>query len=189
PSGDHRQGPGAALEARIARGRERGRGRATFCSGCRRARSRMTDPITTGEGRTLDPVSADQGESQQGIWVPRLVTFLRVLAGVSLMKGLYHWAIVCGIDAPSALGFDAYSTPFQAATVFFAIIDLVAAVGLWLAAPWGAVVWLTSVISMAAVELLFPQVYGGNIVVVVLEALLLGSYLVLALMAAREQPA
>ena len=109
----------------------------------------MTDPITTGEGRTLDPVSADQGESQQGIWVPRLVKFLRVLACVSLMKGLYHWAIVCGIDAPSALGFDAYSTPFQAATVFFAVIDLVAAVGLWLAAAWGGVVWLTATITMA----------------------------------------
>ena len=46
--------------------------------------------------------------------------------------------------------------------MFFAVIDLVAAVGLWLAAPWGAVVWLTSVISMAAVEILFPQIYGGE---------------------------
>ena len=68
-------------------------------------------------------------------------------------------------------------------------IDLVAAVGLWLAAPWGAVVWLTSVISMAAVELLFPQIYGGNIWVIVADVLLLGAYLWLALMAAREQPA
>ena len=78
------------------------------------------------------------------------------MAGVSLIKGLYHWAMVCGIDAPSRAGFEAYPTPYQVATVFFAVIDLVAAVGLWLAAPWGAVVWLTSVISMAAVEVLFP---------------------------------
>jgi len=72
--------------------------------------------------------------------------------------------------------------------VFFAIIDLVAGVGLWLAAPWGAVVWLTSVISMAAVELLFPQIYGGNMWVVVMDVLLLGMYLGLSLMAARQQP-
>jgi hypothetical protein len=58
---------------------------------------------------------------------------------------------------------------------------------LWLAAPWGAVVWLTSVISMAAVEMLFPQIYGGNMWVVAVELLLLGTYLWLALMAAREQ--
>jgi hypothetical protein len=73
--------------------------------------------------------------------------------------------------------------------VFFAVIDLVAAVGLWLAAPWGAVVWLTSIISMAAVEILFPQIYGGNMWVVAIETVLLGVYLWLALMAAREQPA
>ncbi|TMK03186.1 MAG: hypothetical protein E6G74_05180 [Alphaproteobacteria bacterium] len=50
------------------------------------------------------------------------------------------------------------------------------------------VVWLTSVISMAAVELLFPQIYGGNIWIVMVEVVLLGTYLWLALMAAREQP-
>ena len=46
--------------------------------------------------------------------------------------------------------------PWQTATVFFAVIDLVAAVGLWLAAAWGAVVWLTACVSMAAVEVFFP---------------------------------
>jgi hypothetical protein len=51
------------------------------------------------------------------------------------------------------------------------------------------VVWLTSIISMAAVEILFPQIYGGSMWVVAIEAVLLGAYLWLALMAAREQPA
>ena len=99
-------------------------------------------------------------------WTSRLVLFLRVMAGISLVKGLYHWAVVCGIDAPTLARFADYPTPYQSATVFFAVIDLVAAVGLWLAAPWGAVVWLTSVISMIAVELLFPQIYGGRMWVV-----------------------
>jgi hypothetical protein len=115
--------------------------------------------------------------------------FLRAMAAVALLKGLYHWAIVCGIGAPAPSGFDSYPTPYQVATVFFAVIDLVAGVGLWLAAPWGAVVWLTSVISMAAVEVLFPQIYGGSTVIVVTEVVLLVVYLALALLAAREQPA
>jgi hypothetical protein len=42
---------------------------------------------------------------------------------------------------------------------------------------------------MAAVEVLFPQIYGGHLWVIALELLLLGMYLALALMAAREQPA
>ena len=93
------------------------------------------------------------------------------------------------INAPFPSGFDSYPAPYQVATAFFAVIDLVAGVGLWLAAPWGAVVWLTSVISMAAVEVLFPQIFGGSMWVVAVEVVLLCMYLWLALMAAREQPA
>ena len=137
--------------------------------------------------QTLEPVQADEGEIDGKQWSRRLVLFLRVMAGLSILKGLYHWGIVCGIGAPFPSGFDSYPTPYQVATVFFAIIDPVAGVGLWLAAPWGAVVWLTSVISMAAVELLFPQILGGNVWLVAIELLLLGAYLGLALMATREQ--
>ena len=62
------------------------------------------------------------------------------------------------------------------------------AVGLWLAAAWGAVVWLTAVVSMAVVEVFFPQVYGGSIFIVLIETTLLAVYLWLAIFAAREQP-
>jgi Family of unknown function (DUF6163) len=139
--------------------------------------------------QTLEPVHAGDDGAEARQWSRRLVLFLRAMAALSLLKGLYHWAIVCGIGAPFPSGFDSYGSPYQAATVFFAVIDPVAGVGLWLAAPWGAVVWLTSIISMAAVEILFPQIYGGSMLVVAIETVLLGVYLYLALMAAREQPA
>jgi hypothetical protein len=147
----------------------------------------MSDPISGDQFRTLEPVHAGESEEPTDKWAARLVLYLRAMAVVAMLKGLYHWAVVCGIDASPA-GFEAYSTPYQSATVFFAVIDLVAAVGLWLAAPWGAVVWLTSVISMAAVEALFPQIYGGRLWVVGIELAFLGAYLWLALQAAREQP-
>ena len=140
------------------------------------------------EPHTLDPVHADEGEGDAKRWSAWLVLFLRVMAVVSLCKGLYHWAIICGLNAPFPSGFDSYPTPYQIATVFFAVIDPVAGVGLWLAAPWGAVVWLTSVISMAAVEILFPQIYGGSVLVALVGMALPGTYLWLVLMAAREQP-
>ena len=78
--------------------------------------------------------------------------------------------------------------PWQAATIFFAVIDLVAAVGLWLAAAWGGVVWLTAAISMAAIELFFPQVYGGRIWIALFEFIAIFAYIALALMAGRERP-
>jgi hypothetical protein len=148
----------------------------------------MSDPLVTGKQQTLEPVHAGEEEAAPNKWATRLVVFLRVMAAFSLVKGLYHWAIVCGFEYRPSIPFTEQTTPFQSATVFFAVIDLVAAVGLWLAAPWGAVVWLTSVISMMTVELLFPQIYGGRLWVAGIEFVLLFAYLGLALMAAREQP-
>jgi hypothetical protein len=138
-------------------------------------------------GRSLDPVHADEPEVFESRWTGRLVVFLRVMAVLSMAKGLYHWAIVCGIGGPPD-GFEYQPTPWQTATIFFAVIDLVAAVGLWLAAAWGAVVWLTACVSMAAVEVFFPQVYGGRLVVVAIEFLLLFGYMFLAIQSAREHP-
>ncbi len=149
----------------------------------------MIRRVISEPAATLEPVHSGEDEPRKERWALRLVIFLRVMAAGAFAKGIYHWAIVCGVDAPSAAGFEAYPTPYQVATVFFAVIDLVAAVGLWLAAPWGAVVWLTSVISMAAVEALFPQIYGGRMWVIGIEMTLLVTYLWLALMSAREQPA
>ncbi len=84
--------------------------------------------------------------------------------------------------------FQYHSIAWQTATVFFAVIDLVAAVGLWLAAAWGAVIWLTAVASMLAVEIFFPQVFGGGMLTGLLEGGLLVLYLWLALKSAQEQP-
>jgi hypothetical protein len=147
----------------------------------------MTDPMMSHQTRDLEPAVAADEQRKRG-WSDWLVYFLRVMALVSMVKGLYHWAYVCGVAGQNG-GFEGHVLPWQAATVFFAVIDLVAAVGLWLAAPWGAVVWLTSSISMIAVELFFPQIYGGSMEVVLLEGMLIAAYLVLAIFAAREQPA
>ena len=140
------------------------------------------DPI-----RSMEPVHADEPEVHEARWTGRLVIFLRVMAVLSMAKGLYHWSIVCGLGGP-ADGFEYQPTPWQTATVFFAVIDLVAAVGLWLAAAWGAVVWLTACVSMAAVEVFFPQVYGGRLLIVAAEGVLLFTYLGLAIQSAREHP-
>jgi hypothetical protein len=130
----------------------------------------------------------DASAPTEGAWTQHLVVFLRVMAGLSLLKGLYHWGQVCSIGASPDQTFEMHSMAWQSATVFFAVIDLVAAVGLWLAAAWGAVVWLTSVVSMVVIEVFFPNVYGTSIFIVIIEVGLLGFYLWLAIHAAREQP-
>jgi hypothetical protein len=133
-------------------------------------------------------MSSDRIARDENVWTRRLVFFLRVMAVVSIAKGLYHWAQVTGFVGSEEEAFENQSMAWQTATIYFAVIELVAAVGLWLATPWGAVVWLTTVVSMAVIELMFPNIYGGSLMVVAFEALMLAGYLGLAWMAARERP-
>jgi Family of unknown function (DUF6163) len=148
----------------------------------------QTQKRPTRPSDLLEPVQAGKTVSGVMTWTDYLVLFLRVMAGVSLVKGLYHWAQICGVGSGPGEGFESHKVAWQAATVFFAVLDLVAAVGLWLAAAWGAVVWLGSVVSMAVVELFFPRVYGGSLLIVLIEMALLGIYLWLAIVSARERP-
>jgi len=138
-----------------------------------------------------DPLAAlDQfGEREtRGLWTNRLIWFLRAMAAVSMIKGLYHWAVIIGIGDGPGTTFETSPIAWQAATMFFAVLDPVAGVGLWLAAAWGGVVWLTTTISMAAIELLFPQIFGGRIIMVLAELAAIFAYVWLTLMAARERP-
>ena len=148
----------------------------------------VSKPAVAGEkAQTLEPVQAFAEEADLGRWTRRLVLFLRVMAAVSMLKGLYHWAKVCGIGVEPDQLFALHSIAWQITTIFFAVIDLVAAVGLWLAATWGAVIWLMSVGSMLAVEIFFPQVFGAALPVSLVEVCLLALYLWLALKSAQEQ--
>src|SRR5437764_13664651 len=152
----------------------------------------MSDTSARDQARdgamTMAAMSSERIEQDDNAWTRRLVLFLRVMAVLSIAKGLYHWAQVTGFVGREDDAFENQAMAWQASTVYFAVIELVAAVGLWLATPWGAVVWLTTVVSMAVIELMFPAIYGGNLTVVVLESLMLGAYLALAWMAARERP-
>lgn len=150
----------------------------------------MTDGASqekTREG-VLAAIVAGTAEHGDGTWTRRLVIFLRIMAVVAIAKGLYHWAQVTGFIGTEDQAFENQPMSWQTATVYFAVIELVAAVGLWLATPWGAVVWLTSVVSMAVIELMFPNIYGGNIFVIIIEGVLLVGYLALAWKAALERP-
>ena len=81
----------------------------------------MRDPMNA-----LDQPDAAEAEEQWTVWFMR---FLRVMAVVSLVKGLYHWALIVGVGQGPFSAFEVSSTAWQAATMYFAVIDLVAAVG------------------------------------------------------------
>src|ERR1700754_1423010 len=107
-------------------------------------------------------ISSGRIETDDNVWTRRLVLFLRIMAVVSVAKGLYHWAQVTGFIGGEEEAFENQPMAWQTATVYFAVIELVAAVGLWLATPWGAGVWLTTGVLMAVVELMFSRIYGRH---------------------------
>ncbi|MBY0382292.1 MAG: hypothetical protein K2W78_10280 [Xanthobacteraceae bacterium] len=150
-------------------------------------RAGLDDPHRRDHRGGLMSLSSDV-ETGETTWTQRLVLFLRAMGVIAMIMGLYNWAQITGFLGGDDGAFEVQTTQWQSATVYFAVIELVAAVGLWLATPWGAVVWLTTIVSMAVVEIMFPSIYGGHFLVVLFAAVLLGAYLALAWMAARERP-
>src|ERR1700741_4702783 len=85
-------------------------------------------------------LSTERINGDENVWTRRLVLFLRIMAVLSILKGLYHWAQVTGFIGGEEEAFENQPMAWQAATVFFAVIELVAAPGLLLPAPRGSVV-------------------------------------------------
>jgi fatty acid desaturase len=135
-----------------------------------------------------DALASGLTDTTHDVWTRRLVLFLRAMAVLSMGQGLHHWGLVTGFIGGGDEAFEVQTLAWQTATIYFAVIELVAAIGLWLATPWGAVIWLTTVVSTAVIELMFPAIYGGSLIVVGIEAVLLMLYLALAWMAAQERP-
>jgi len=47
-----------------------------------------------------DPMNAldrPEGTTQEDRWTAWFMLFLRVMAGISMLKGLFHWALVVGV--------------------------------------------------------------------------------------------
>src|SRR4051812_50092609 len=82
-------------------------------------------------------ISSERIEPDDNAWTRRLVFFLRIMAVVSVAKGLYHWAQGTGFIGGEEDAFENQSMAWQTATGYFSGIELVAARGLLLAAAWG----------------------------------------------------
>jgi hypothetical protein len=116
--------------------------------------------------RLGEPSLSAVKEDQAGL---QLVVFMRLLAGLWVIQGLWQWAAIL---LPSQTFLDTMSSVRGGMVIFFAIFDLVAAVGLWLAAPWGGVIWLLGAIAQILVALGVPGSFSmfwafANIILIV----------------------
>ncbi|CAH1650230.1 conserved membrane hypothetical protein [Hyphomicrobiales bacterium] len=101
--------------------------------------------------------AGEEGRKRDGRWRRLLVWFLRLLSAFWLAKGLTAWAVIFGLPGNPQPPFENRLLSYQAIIVYFAVIDLVAAVGLWLTSTWGGVLWLLAAISQMLLSFFFPR--------------------------------
>src|SRR5919107_551749 len=145
-------------------------------------------PIGRSRTRGSDPIEEPLGASNPR-WGLILTWFMRTLAILWIMKGLSAWAIILDVWTSGGL-FEARSTGYQSTIVYFALIDLIAAVGLWMASTWGGVMWLLAVMSHLILAAFFPGIVATGTTTLTFFLCLVAVYLVLSWLSAREgQPA
>jgi hypothetical protein len=116
-------------------------------------------------------------DAEEARWSLVLTLFFRLVAFVWIAQGLEQWR---RLIAPAAGSFLDMTGATLAATFFFSVMDLVAAVGLWLVAPWGGVVWLLTLLAQIFVASVKPGFFLLGVWTRPIDGLLLALYLALS---------
>ncbi|QBR72521.1 hypothetical protein CU048_15875 [Beijerinckiaceae bacterium] len=130
--------------------------------------NKSAEPADTGAAiRVGEPARIDDEKDRAGLV---LVVFMRVLAALWVFQGILQWIAIL---LPAEPLFNQLSVLRGTAVVFFAIFDFVAAVGLWLATPWGGVIWLLGAIAQIFVAIALPGFFsvlwiGADLVLIVI---------------------
>jgi Family of unknown function (DUF6163) len=120
-----------------------------------RGSARNEERADSGAAIRLGPAGR---ASETSPWGLALVVFMRLLAVLWVGQGLSQWAAIL---LPREPLFDQATEVWGAAVIFFAALDLVAAVGLWLATPWGGVIWLFCAVAQILAGLMIPGFFAG----------------------------
>lgn len=109
-----------------------------------------------------------------------LVLYLRALALLFLINGLAHWLDILRLpdDPRGALLGLSFSERFE--TIAFAVLDPAAAVGLWLTASWGIVLWLIAALSRTVAASGLIGATEASFLTLAVQIVTVGIYLALA---------
>jgi hypothetical protein len=126
-------------------------------------------------------------EQERANRIPLVIeVYVRALGVVMMVMGLRQWAIILGIVSIKGMTFETMATPWQLATMYLAVVDLVASVGLWMRAAWGNVLWLSAAISEVALHTAFIGTFGNNVLIVAFHLLTMAGFAGLQFLARRD---
>jgi hypothetical protein len=141
--------------------------------------------INPNDDRGYDAIQVGERakEADETRWGMLLVLFMRIVGVLWVYQGLVQWHVI--LSAEQSI-FDVLPVQTTVAIVFFAVLDLLAAVGMWLAAPWGGVLWLLTAVAQAFIAILLPNFFAGGSIVIGLDCVLLVLYFVLTFKASQR---
>lgn len=109
---------------------------------------------------------------------PLTVVYLRVVAMLLLLVGLARACQILGI-VPSGRGFADLTPAMRSGATTLMLVDLFAAVGLWIGAAWGPVMWALALAVEVTMYTLFSDLFGSYPLRVLVHATLFAGFLAL----------
>lgn len=110
--------------------------------------------------------------------LPLTVIYMRVVAMLLLLAGLARACQVLGLT-PDGATFGDLTPARQAGAVTLLLVDLFAAVGLWVGAAWGPVMWAVALAVEVSMYTLFSDLFGSYPLRVLVHAGLFVGFLAL----------
>jgi len=117
---------------------------------------------------------ADRGPIRPTLVEAAFVWFQRLIAGYCLLFGILYWVRLIGVYDGPLWRFDLMPVYWQVAAVTLAVFFPFAAIGLWMLASWGPVIWVICAVTETVMYFFYPDLYGNRLLIVL-------SHLVVAL--------
>jgi len=105
----------------------------------------------------------------------------RIVAVYCLLFGVLYWIRLIGVHEGLTWRFDTMPIYWQAAGVCLAVFFPFAAVGLWMLASWGPVVWAICALTEIVMYGGFPEYFGPRMGTVITHFLVAAFYALLHL--------
>jgi hypothetical protein len=112
--------------------------------------------------------------------------YVVALSVVVMLFGLRQWAIILGILQGPGGPFEEMSTPWFVVTVHMAVVNVVAAVGLWLRVAGGKVLWVYSALFEIALHTVRMNTFGPSWLVVAFHTATLAVFFLLTILVWRQ---
>ena len=108
----------------------------------------------------------DRGPLRPTLTEQAFVWFQRLIAGYCLLFGILYWVRLIGVYDGPLWRFDLMPVHWQVAAVTLSVFYPFAAIGLWMLASWGPVIWVICAVTETAMYFFFPDLYGHRLLIV-----------------------